>query len=133
MEDYDVFNEMNDIKTIIMGIDENNPNFWQKHLLDNELFEFMPIRFDYCLDKYNLDYIEHTKSLFTYYFNNKNTYNNELLKLKKHFIHFQRFPQIVFIPNDIKYINLKNMIKDIGIKVVSTEEEVVNFIESNIN
>lgn len=132
MEDYDVFNEMNDIKTIIMGVDKTNSNFWKEYVLDSELFEFMPIRFNYSLDEYNIDYVERTKGLFIYYFDKENTYDNELLKLKKHFKHFQRFPQIVFIPDDIEYINLKNMIKDIGIRVVSTENEVIEFMNGTI-
>ena len=36
----------------------------------------------------------------------KPSYENELLRLKKHFIHYQRNPIIAYIPNDSKYIKL---------------------------
>ncbi len=93
MEDYDVFNEMNNIKTIIMGIDIEDEEFWREKIISNSEIEFMPIRFTRNLKNFSNDYIEKTKALFIYYFDDRNTYNNELLKMKKHFTHYQRRPK----------------------------------------
>lgn len=132
MEDYDITNEMNDIKTIIMGIDYNNELFWKEKIISNNFIEFMPIRLSYDLDKFSNDYIEKTKQLFIYYYNPNNYYNNEMLRLKKHFKHYQRFPKVVYIPNEQKFELLKNMVNEIGIKVLDNEYEVIKYIE-NIN
>ncbi len=129
MEDYDVFSEMNNIKTIIMGMDLDDEKFWREEVISNSQIEFMPIRFSYNSKDFSNDYINKTKSLFIYYFNERNTYNNELLKLKKHFIHYQRKPKFAYIPNEEKYCNLKKMIQEIGIDVVDCK----NSLLENIN
>ena len=128
MEDYDVFNEMkniNDKRTII--IIEDDEEFIINNLL-NSFFEIIPIRFNYDLSCFSNNYIDKTKELFIYYYNENNSYKNELLRLKKHFIHYQRKPFIAYIPNDSKYIKLKNMINDLGIKCISDKEQLINII-----
>ena len=128
MEDYDVFNEMkniNDKRTII--IIEDDENFIIQNLLDSSL-EIIPIRFNYNLSCFSEYYIDKTKKLFTFYYNENNSYQNELLRLKKHFIHYQRKPIIAYIPNDNKYINLKNMLNDIGIKCISNKEQLTSML-----
>lgn len=132
MEDYDITNEMSNIKPIIMGIDYDNESFWKEKIITNDLVEFMPIRLSYDLDKFSNDYIEKTKQLFIYYYNSNNYYNNEVLRLKKHFKHYQRFPKAAYIPNEQRFELLKKMINEIGIKVLDNENEVIKFIE-NIN
>lgn len=132
MEDYDISKEMNNIKPIIMGIDYNNELFWREKVLTNNLVEFMPIRISYNLDKFSDEYVKMTKKLFTYYYDSNNYYDNERLRLKKHLKHYQRFPKIVYIPNDKEYELLKKMLNEIGIKVLDNEIEVIKFIE-NIN
>lgn len=125
MEDYDVFNEMQNIKnksTII--IIEDDENFIIKNLLDSS-FEIIPIRFNYDLSCFSNNYIDKTKKLFTYYYNEKNSYQNELLRLKKHFIHYQRKPIIAYIPNDNKYTKLKSILNEIGIKCISDKEQLI--------
>lgn len=125
MEDYDVFNEMQNIKnksTII--IIEDDENFIIKNLLDSS-FEIIPIRFNYDLSCFSNSYIDKTKKLFTYYYNEKNSYQNELLRLKKHFIHYQRKPIIAYIPNDNKYTKLKSILNEIGIKCISDKEQLI--------
>ena len=77
MEDYDITNEMSNIKPIIMGIDYDNELFWKEKIITNDLVEFMPIRLSYNLDKFSYDYIEKTKKLFIYYYNSNNYYCNE--------------------------------------------------------
>lgn len=128
MEDYDVLNEMQNIKdknTII--IIEDDENFIIQNLLDSS-FEIIPIRFNYDLSCFSNNYIDKTENLFTYYYNENNSYENELLRLKKHFIHYQRKPNIAYIPNDSKYIKLKNMLNDIGIKCISDKEQLINIL-----
>lgn len=125
MEDYDVFNEMQNIKnksTII--IIEDDENFIIKNLLDSS-FEIIPIRFNYDLSCFSNNYIDKTKKLFTYYYNENNSYENELLRLKKHFIHYQRKPIIAYIPNDNKYTKLKSILNEIGIKCISDKEQLI--------
>lgn len=128
MEDYDVFNEMQNIKdkrAII--IIEDDENFIIQNLLDLSL-EIIPIRFNYDLSYFSDSYIDKTKKLFTYYYNENNSYENELLRLKKHFIHYQRNPIIAYIPSDSKYIKLRNMLNEIGIKCISDKEQLVNML-----
>ena len=128
MEDYDVFNEMQNIKDKrIIIIIEDDENFIVQNLLDSS-FEIIPIRFNYDLSCFSNSYVDRTKKLFTYYYNENNSYKNELLRLKKHLIHYQRKPIIAYIPNDSKYIKLKNMLNEIGIKCIYDKEELINMI-----
>lgn len=113
MEDYDVFSEMNNIKTIIMGIDIDDEKFWREEIISNSKIEFMPIRFTLNLKDFSNDYIDKTKSLFIYYFDERNAYNNELLK----------------IPNEEKYYNLKKMIQEIGIDIVDCKNSLLENIK----
>ena len=128
MEDYDVFNEMQNIKdkrAII--IIEDDENFVIQDLLSSS-FEIIPIRFNYDLSYFSNSYIDKTKQLFTYYYNENNSYENELLRLKKHFIHYQRRPSIAYIPSDCKYIKLKDMLNEIGIKYISDKKQLINML-----
>lgn len=128
MEDYDVFNEMQNIKnkrSII--IIEDDENFIIQNLLNSSL-EIIPIRFNYDLSCFSNSYIDKTKKLFTYYYNENNSYKNEVLRLRKHFIHYQRKPIIAYIPNDSKYIILKNMLNEIGIKCISDKDELISML-----
>ena len=130
MEDYDITNEMKNIKVIIMGIDYNNESFWRDEVITNDLVEFMPIRLSYNLDTFSDEYIEKTKSLFIYYYDSNNYYNNEILRLKKHFKHYQRIPKIVYIPSEQQFNSLRKMVNEIGIKVVDNENDVIKFINN---
>ena len=115
MEDYDVFVEMQnkkDKRAII--IIEDDENFIIQNLLD--------------LSYFSNSYLDKTKELFTYYYNENNSYVNELLRLKKHFIHYQRNPIIAYIPSDSKYIKLRNMLNEIGIKCISDKEQLINIL-----
>lgn len=128
MEDYDVFNEMQNIKdksTII--IIEDDEKFIIQNLL-NSSFEIIPIRFSYDLSCFSDSYIDKTKKLFIYYYNENNSYQNELLRLKKHFIHYQRKPIIAYIPDDDKYVKLKNILNEIGIKCVSDKAQLISML-----
>ena len=132
MEDYDVFNEMQNIKdksTII--IIEEDENFIIHNLL-NSPFEIIPIRFNYDLSCFSNIYIDKTKELFTFYYNENNNYENEFMRLKKHFIHYQRKPNFAYIPNDGKYVKLKNMLNELRIKCVSNKQKIINMINKKI-
>ena len=133
MEDYDITNEMNNIKNIIMGIDCNNESFWKDKIITNDLVEFMPIRLSYNLDNFSEEYIEKTKRLFIYYYDSNNYYNNEMLRLKKHFKHYQRFPKIAYIPNNKKFESLRKTVSEIGIKILDNENDVIQFIKNISN
>jgi len=129
MEDYDVFNEMQNLNDKqVIAIIEDDEEFVVQKLFSLNSVEVMPIRYNYDLSNFNDDYIEKTKLLFTYYYNENNSYENEMLKLKKHFIHYQRKPKYAYIPNDSKYIKLKNMLNEIGIKCISDKEQLINIL-----
>lgn len=126
MEDYDVFNEMQNLqtkKTIVVV--EDDENFVIQNLLDLPSVEIIPIRFNYDLSGFSKDYVEKTKKLFVYYYNENNTYQNELLRLKKHFVHYQRRPVFAYIPNEDKYANLIKMLTDIDIKCIFDKKQVI--------
>lgn len=133
MEDYDVFGEMQNLKDKkVVAFIEDDEKFILNNLInsDNEL---IPIRFSYDLSCFSEAYIEKTKTLFTYYFNRNNTFNNELLRLKKHFVHFQRFPFIVYIPLEDKYCNLIKMMKELDIECVHDKNLFISKINNNKN
>ena len=129
-EDYDVFNEMQNIKhkTTVIVI-EDDEDFVISQLL-NSHFELIPVRFDYDLSCFSNNYIDKTSKLFTFYFNEKNIFENELLRLKKHFIHYQRRPSIAYIPKDNKYSKLEEMLIQIGIVCVSNKQQFINLINN---
>ena len=132
MEDYDVFNEMqklNDRQVIVVV--EDDEDFITQNLFNLNSVEVMPIRYNYDLSNFSNDYVEKTKTLFTYYYNENNSYENEMLKLKKHFIHYQRKPKYAYIPNSDKYTNLKKMLTVLGVKCVSNKKQLL--FEINIS
>lgn len=129
MEDYDIYNEMNsNDKFILMGVDKDNYLFFQKNIIVNKKIEFMPIRLSYDLDDFSDSYVVDTKKLFIYYYNMDNCFDNELLRIRKHFKHYQRTPNIVFIPYGDEYIKLRKMFQELNIKVVSKEEDIISYI-----
>lgn len=128
MEDYDVFNEMQDIKEVVLII-EDDEKFIINNLLNSNI-EVMPIRYSYDLSCFSSEYIELTKSLFTYYYTEENSYDNELLRLKKHFIHYQRKTNIAYIPNKPKYQNLIKMLNELDVICISNKEKLIDIINN---
>lgn len=131
MEDYDVFLEMQNLKnkkTIL--IIEDDEKFISNNLLSSEI-ELIPIRLSYDLSSFSNEYIENTKQLFTFYYNENNSYYNELLRLKKHFVHYQRFPFIAYIPSEKKYSNLVNILRDLNIECVNDKKLFLNKINND--
>lgn len=130
MEDYDIFNEMQNIEgrmTII--VIEDDEDFVNLNLLNSNI-EIIPIRFSYDLSNFSDSYIDKTKKWFIFYYNEKNSYKNELLRLKKHFVHYQRKPIIAYIPCNSKYLELEKMFDEIGIRCVSDKEQLIEIIKN---
>ena len=130
MEDYGVFNEMQNNKdrmTII--VIEDDDDFVNLNLINSNI-EIIPIRFSYDLSNFDDSYIDKTKNWFTFYYDEKNSYKNELLRLKKYFIHYQRKPSIAYIPYNSKYLELEKMLNEIGIKCVSDKEQFIEIIKN---
>ena len=126
MEVYDVFNEMQNLNDRqVIAVIEDDEDFFTQNLFNLNSVEVMPIRHNYDLSNFSNDYVEKTKTLFTYYYNENNSYKNEMLKLKKHFIHYQRKPKYAYIPNADKYANLKKMLTVFGIKCISNKKQLL--------
>lgn len=129
MEDYDVLQEMQNLeylKTIAMI--EDDEIFILDELLDLPNVELMPIRHDYDLSNFSNQYIEKTKKLFAYYYNKLNKFDNEILKLKKHFIHYRRVPILVYIPLEEKNKDLIIMFEKLGINICSDKKLILTMI-----
>lgn len=130
MEDYDVFNEMQNVKDrITIIVIEDDENFVNLNLLDSNI-EVMPIRFSYDLSNFSDSYIDKTKNWFIFYYDEKNNYENELLRLKKHFVHYQRKPIIAYVPRDSRYLELEKMFDEIGIRCVSDKEQLIEIVKN---
>ena len=124
MEDYDVFLEMQNLNTkIFVLMVEDDENYILNEIMPLNI-QIIPLRFSYDLSKFSNEYIEQTKTWFTYYFNEKNSYENEMLRLKKHFVHYQRFPKIAYVPKNIEQFNiLKQMLVDMDIEVINSKSD----------
>ena len=75
--------------------------------------EVIPLRFSYDLSSFSNEYIDKTKSLFTYYYTIDNFYNNEMLRLKKHFKHFMRYPKYLYINENNQWYPAKHITIDV--------------------
>ena len=129
MDDYDVFNEMNNIKEkIVMFVEE-----------DEKIYEFLkeececiPFRFSYDVSNFSSNYLNDTKNLFTYYYNEKNSFENELLKLKKHFKHYRRYPFICYISKKNSYYHIMEKICDkSNIELISNKKTFIKKIKND--
>ena len=130
MEDYDVFNEMQNVKDrITIIVIEDDENFVNLNLLNSNI-EIIPIRFSYDLSNFSDSYIDKTKNWFIFYYDEKNNYENELLRLKKHFVHYQRKPIIAYVPRDSRYLELEKMFDEIGIRCVSDKEQLIEIVKN---
>ena len=129
MEDYDVFNEMHNIKDKVIMIATED-----EKLLDDikNMCEIMPLRFSYDLSSFSNSYIESTKSLFSYYFNKNNQYKNELIRIKKHFTHFARHPYLIYVSKqDENYSLIKKVCEDLNIECISNKKLFISKIKND--
>ena len=126
MEDYST-EELQNIKDLVVAIIEDDETLYDK--LYNYA-EIIPIRFSYDLS-FTKDYISKTKHLFTYYYNLDNTYKNEILRLKKHFKHFMRYPKYLYINNNNPNFELINKVcTDTEIELITSKETFINKVKS---
>lgn len=129
MEDYSP-EELQNIKDKIVMIVEDD-----EYLYDNifEYAEVMPLRFSYDLSSFTEEYISKTKHLFTYYYTLYNFYNNEILRMKKHFKHFLRYPNMLYINKNNSNFELVNKIcKSLEIECITDKQEFLEKINDKI-
>lgn len=128
MEDYDVFNEMKNLSdNKVVAFIEDDEDFVIENLINSNL-ELIPIRLSYDLSNFSKDYVDKTKNLFIYYYSEDNAYDNELLRIKKHFVHYQRKPFIAYIPDSKKYLRIKKILQELDVKCICDRKEFMNRI-----
>lgn len=128
MEDYAI-SEVQNIKKKIVMIVEDDEKLVEALI---PFCEVMPLRFSYNVDKYSSEYIEHTKELFSYYYDLSNLYKNEILRLKKHFKHYMRYPFILYVSDKNKNYNLiLNICKDLKIECISNKKDFILKIKND--
>ncbi len=129
MEDYST-EELSNIKDTIVMIVEDDETLYDKIC---PFTEVMPLRFTYDLSYLSKEYIDKTKKLFSYYYSLDNFYNNEILRLKKHFKHFMRYPKFIYISKyNPNYDLIEKVCKDLEIELISNKEELISKVKSNI-
>lgn len=129
MEDYDVFNEMYlKNKKVVMIVEDDEKLFFEI----SSFCEVMPLRFSYDISNFSNQYVERTKSLFSYYFNINSSYKNELLRLKKHFIHYQRYPFMLYISKkNANYKIIKEICEDLHIEYITNKTLFVKKVKND--
>ena len=128
MEDYDIL-EMHDIKSKTVMIVEDD------EIMVNKIISFcevLPLRFSYNLSYFSKKYIDSTKHLFSFYYNLNNSYNSEMLRLKKHFKHFMRTPFILYInKRNPNYELVLNICNDLKIECISNKHLFISKIKND--
>lgn len=123
MEDYST-EELSNIKDTIVMIVEDDETLYDKICPYTEV---MPLRFTYDLSYLSKEYIDKTEKLFSYYYSLDNFYNNEILRLKKHFKHFMRYPKFIYISKyNPNYDLIEKVCKDLEIELISNKEELIS-------
>lgn len=126
MEDYSP-EELQNIKDKIVMIVEDDETLCDKI---SSYAEVIPLRFSYDLSSFSNEYIDKTKSLFTYYYTIDNFYNNEMLRLKKHFKHFMRYPKYLYInENNPNYDLIKKVCNDLDIECITNKELFISKVK----
>lgn len=129
MEDYDIFNEMHLKNKKVVMIVENDENLFFEI---SPFCDVMPLRFSYDISNFSNQYVERTKSLFSYYYNINNSYKNELLRLKKHFIHYQRYPFMLYISKkNANYKIIKEICEDLHIECVTNKRLFIKKVKND--
>lgn len=128
MEDYSI-EEMRNIKEKVVMIVEEDEKLINTLL---PICEIIPLRFSYSLEEYSSDYIEKTKSLFSFYYNLDDCFENEILKLKKHFKHFMRYPNMIYVNKINKNYDLVlNICNELNIECINNKELFIKKITNN--
>lgn len=119
MEDYSP-EELQNIKDKIVMIVEDDETLYDEI---SSYAEVIPLRFSYDLSSFSNEYIDKTKCLFSYYYTINNFYNNEMLRIKKHFKHFMRYPNYLYInENNSNYELVKKICNDLDIECITNKE-----------
>lgn len=127
MEDYSV-EELKNIKDTVVAFIEDDETLYNRL---STYVEIIPLRFSYDLSSFTEKYINKTKHLFTYYFTLDNNYNNEILRLKKHFKHFMRYPKYLYInKNNQNYELIKKVCTDTEIELITNKETFINKVKA---
>lgn len=120
MEDYDIL-EMENLKSKkIALVVEDDENF-VLDIINNDEFIVIPIRFSYNLSKFSDEYVNKTKELFSFYYNKNNVLNNEFVRMKKHFVHYQRHPFIAYVPCKNEYKDLIKILNKLNIECLTNK------------
>lgn len=126
MEDYSP-EELQNIKDKIVMIVEDDETLYDDI---SSYAEVIPLRFSYDLSKFSDEYIEKTKTLFAYYYTMDNFYNNEILRLKKHFKHFMRYPKYLYInKNNPNYELISKVCNDLDIECITNKELFISKVK----
>lgn len=128
MEDYSP-EELQNIKDKIVMIVEDDETLYDEI---SSYAEVIPLRFTYDLSSFSNEYIDKTKSLFSYYYTIDNFYNNEILRLKKHFKHFMRYPKYLYInKNNPNYELIKKVCNDLDIECITNKELFISKVKES--
>lgn len=128
MEDYTIL-EMHDINNKIVMVVEDDEKLIS---IVSSFCEVIPLRFSYDLKKFSNKYITATKALFSYYYNLDDSYTNEILRLKKHFKHFMRYPFILYInKKNSNYELVVRLCNDLKIECISNKALFISKIKNN--
>jgi len=128
MEDYSM-DEINNKKNIVILFVEKEETELGKKLISIKDIESLPLRFGYNLDLYSDEYIELTKSLFIFHYDERNSFQNECLKLKKFLQHYQRNVTCMYINNDFECDKLIKMATDLLIPIIRKESDLFKLIK----
>lgn len=127
MEDYSI-DEISDKKNIVILFVEKAETELGKKLINIKNIEILPLRFGYDLNLYSDEYIELTKNLFIFYYDERNSFQNEFLKLKKFLKHYQRNATCIYINNDLDCDKLIEMATNLLIPIVRKESDLFKLI-----
>lgn len=129
MEDYDILEMKNLNSKKVVLVVEDDENF-VLDIINNDDFIVMPIRFSYNLSKFSDEYVKKTKELFSYYYNKDNILKNELVRMKKHFVHYQRNPFIAYVPYKNEYKDLTEILNELNIECLSNKDKFLKKINN---
>lgn len=127
MEDYTINEINNNTNKILLAIEDNEE--YIKRFILNSNIELMPLRFSYDLSCFSDEYQDKTKELFSFYYNKENNMKNEMLRLKKHFKHYMRTPNIVYIKEENNY--LCDIFNELKIEYTNDLETAVKKLNNN--
>ncbi|MEG0022440.1 MAG: hypothetical protein RSE41_07885 [Clostridia bacterium] len=123
MEDYDVFERVNNNKIAILFF-EDDEKFIINKLLNLSDYEIIPIRFSYDLSMFSLFYTFCTKEWITLYIDIKNKQKELIVrKFIKHYIINLKY---AYFPINKKYDEFEQILKKLDICVYRNKNKLFN-------